>query len=718
MSIEVIRGASLKPVAGNRLIEVLSTRTDWSGRLFIGYPIIGTVEGPHRVDALWVSERGIVVFDLVEGLEPGNFEARQDDTANKIDAQLRVHPALVQRRQLRIPIHTISFSPAVDGSVSDATEGVLCGPNTILAELESLEWTDFKEGAYRNALSVLESVATIRRSRAKRTFQSDDSRGAKLKRLEDSIATLDHNQSAAVIETAEGVQRIRGLAGSGKTIVLALKAAYLHAQYPEWRIGVTFNTRSLKGHFQRLIRDFHTDKTGAPPDWQSLRVVNSWGAPGGAERSGIYHEYCSGHGVGYLDFRSATRQFGRSEPFAAACKHALDQTEVSRPVYDALLVDEAQDLPPAFLKLCHAFLKEPKRLVYAYDELQNLANESLPPPEDIFGRHDDGTPLVRLDDGGNDRPRPDIVLQRCYRNSKPVLVAAHALGFGIYRTAPQPGRTGLVQMFDHPLLWEEVGYVPEDGELREGSQVKLVRPETTSPGFLEKHSPVDDLIHFRSFATEREQAAWVAEDIRQNLQREDLRHSDIVVINPDPRTTRGNVGSVRALLMDMDIQSHLAGVDTNPDMFYLDGESVTFSGIHRAKGNEAAMVYIINAHDCQSAAFDLARIRNRLFTAMTRSKAWVRVLGIGPRMDALKREYEALKAQNFSLNFRYPSAEERERLRVIHRDMTEADRKRVNDSNQELVRLVRDLEHGNVRPEDLDQMTLDRLKALLLEGER
>ena len=295
------------------------------------------------------------------------------------------------------------------------------------------------------------------------------------------------------------------------------------------------------------------------------------------------------------------------------------------------------------------------------------------------------------------------MLKRCYRNSKPVLVAAHALGFGIYRAAPQPGQTGLVQMFDHPLLWEEVGYVAEDGELREGSRVRLVRPETTSPGFLAEHSPLDDLIHFRTFTTEQEQAAWVAQEIRDNLQREDLRHGDIVVINPDPRTTRGSVGIVRALLLDMDIQSHLAGVDTNPDTFYLDGESVTFSGIHRAKGNEAAMVYIINAHDCQSAAFDLARIRNRLFTAMTRSKAWVRVLGIGGSMDALTREYEALKAQNFSLDFHYPSTEERERLRVIHRDMTEADRKRVRDSNQELGRLVRDLEHGNVRPEDLDE---------------
>ena len=60
------------------------------------------------------------------------------------------------------------------------------------------------------------------------------------------------------METVEGVQRIRGLAGSGKTIVLALKAANLHAYHPDWRIAVTFNSRSLKDHFRRLINSFFT----------------------------------------------------------------------------------------------------------------------------------------------------------------------------------------------------------------------------------------------------------------------------------------------------------------------------------------------------------------------------------------------------------------------------------------------------------------------------
>ena len=55
-----------------------------------------------------------------------------------------------------------------------------------------------------------------------------------------------------------------------------------------------------------------------------------------------------------------------------------------------MLVDEAQDFSSAFLRLCHTILCEPKRLMYAYDELQNLSGESLSSPEDVFGR-DEGS---------------------------------------------------------------------------------------------------------------------------------------------------------------------------------------------------------------------------------------------------------------------------------------------------------------------------------------
>ncbi len=720
MSIEIVRGVSRKPVASARLIEILSSRPEWSGRLFVGYPIARTSTGQHRIDALWVSEdRGIVAFDLVEEPSPGDYQHRQDDSANQIERRLRGESALVRRRKLRIPIHTISFAPAAKIPYSTDDEYPLSGPGSIIDALACFEWPESDTSVYRLALSVIDKVSRIRSGRIKRTIRSADSRGAKLKRLEDAIATLDHLQSKAILETVDGVQRIRGLAGSGKTIVLALKSAYLHAQYPEWRIAVTFNTRSLKGFYRRLIRDFHFDQTEEEPDWQNLRVVNSWGAPGAPERDGIYHEFCRRHGVEYLDFRAAKARFGAREPFAGACGHALASVEEPQPAYDALLVDEAQDLSPEFLRLCHAFLKEPRRLVYAYDELQNLTGQSLPSPEDIFGRAAGGAPRVRFDDEGGDQPRRDVVLHTCYRNSRPVLVTAHALGFGIYRPPPKGRDSGLVQMFDHPALWETVGYRVREGELRENTEVTLRRTSETSPKFLEDHSEADDLVRFKSFGSEADQTEWLAEAIRKNLGEDDLHHNDIMVINPDPLSTRKKMGTIRARLFDMGIQSHLAGVDTDPDVFYEpDAASVTFTGIHRAKGNEAAMVYVVNADDCQSARFQLASIRNRLFTAITRSKAWVRVLGVGSRMEDLMREYEDLKARQFELTFRYPSAEERKRLRVVHRDTTQAERKNIEDGNRNLKDLIRWIESGDVDVEDIDEEALERLEVLLRKRAR
>ena len=715
MTIEIVQGTNSKPAASHELVEIMADQTALSGQLFVGYPITSTPEGPHPLDALLVSaDKGIVLFDLVEGTEIGDYGLRQDDSANKLEARLKTHSELTQRRNLLIPIYTISFAPAVSNLIPYVQDNYpLVNASSLISELKKTVWEKQSEEVYKRTLAAIESISTIRTSRTKRTIQKENSKGYKLQKLEKTIATLDHRQSKAVIETVEGVQRIRGLAGSGKTIVLALKAAYLHAQHPEWRIAVTFHTRSLKAYFRRLINNFSVEQTGEEPDWDKLRIVSAWGAQGDDDRDGIYYEFCHAHAIEYFDFRMARSKFGGDREFAKACEHALGQARENKQLYDAILVDEAQDLSPAFLRLCYELLKDPKRLVYAYDELQSLSGESLPSPEEIFGKNADGLPKVRFDDVNSNEPQRDIILAKCYRNSRPVLVTAHALGFGIYRKPNRPSQTGLIQMFDHPQLWEEIGYRPLDGELKEGSSITLDRLAETSPRFLENHSSIDDLVQFISFDSDEKQADWLTKAIKSNIEEDELRHDDIIVINPDPRKTRGAVGPIRARLLEMGINSHLAGVDTSPDTFFeQDISSVTFTGIYRAKGNEAGMVYIINAQDCHSGLRNLASLRNRLFTAITRSKAWIRVLGVGTNMKELIKEYEKLKKQNFELRFTYPTREQREQLRLVHRDMTTVESKRLENRQQNLDALINDIKSGSVHLEDLDERTVDELRAI------
>jgi superfamily I DNA and RNA helicase len=713
----VVRGTNDKPVASEALAQVFASSRNLDGQLLIGYPIIGTATGRHPIDAVYVSPtRGLIVFDLVDGPDLGAFADRQDDAATKLQSRLLTHSDLVARRQLRIPLETVTYAPGIPTRfLPDSADGyVVANAETLDEQLNRFTWATADDGIYERTLSAIQSISTIRRSRTGRIIADEQSRGARLQRVEDSIATLDNLQSKAVIETVTGVQRIRGLAGSGKTIVLALKAAYLHAQHPDWRMAITFNTRSLKGHFTKLINNFTIEQTGEEPNWDNVRIINGWGGPGGQSRSGIYFEFCNEHGIEFRDFVSARDKFGRNDAFQGACAEALIRVPNPKPLYDVILVDEAQDFPPEFLRMCYSMLDSDKRLVYAYDELQNLSGVGLPPAEEIFGQSQSGEPNVSFDDPiGTVGARRDIILEKCYRNSRPLLVTAHALGFGMYREPPKGKSTGLVQMFSDTALWTDIGYSVKSGQLSAGKHVVLQRTAETSPRFLEEHSPLADLVSFHLFENERQQATWVAGQIEQNLTVDELRHDDVVVINTDPITTRSKLGPIRKALLDKSIMGHIAGVDSSADVFFRDSDSVTFTGIFRAKGNEAAMVYIVNAQECHTDRANLAQLRNRLFTAITRSKAWVRVTGIGPAMAQLIEEFEAVRASNFELDFRYPTPKEQAQLQIVHRDMSAAEKKNIQKRESSLLDLLADIESGRIFAEDLDDELVSRLRGIL-----
>lgn len=708
----LVWGSARKPVASQILAEVIERNFPGEGVLYIGYPVLSAAEGVNSIDALWISpSKGLVIFQIIEGRDVSGYDEAQDEYANNLETRLRPHKNLMNGRTLLAPPATVTFAP-----LANLTHGVdgypLANNDNILAILESITWD--RPDLYEAAHSIIQSISSIRKGRRRRVATRSDSRGAILKSLEDSIANLDSLQSRAVIETVEGVQRIRGLAGSGKTIILALKAAYLHAQHPDWDIAVTFNTRSLKDQFSKLIETFVVEQTGEIPDWSKLQILNAWGAPGGSSRSGVYYQFCQANGVEFHDFQAASNKFVRGTEFGGICQLALNATPNPVSLYDLVLVDEAQDFDASFLKLCYAALRAPKRLVYAYDELQSLTDATLPPPEELFGLDAKGQPLVAFQTPQPGQPSQDIILEKCYRNSRPVLATAHALGFGIYRDVDPVSGTGLIQMFERSELWKDVGYSVTEGELRDGQRVVLERTPSSSPEFLERPAEIDPLIEFHVFESLAEQAEWLANQIEKNVKSDELSHSDIIVINPDPVTTIKQVGAPRRLLFSKGIQTHVAGVDTSADIFFrTDEESVAFTGIFRAKGNEAGMVYIMNAHDCLGSHGNIQRVRNRLFTAITRSKAWVRVLGVGPQMVKLKQEFERVEAHNYKLDFIYPDETARKKLKIVNRDLSIEEQRRIKGTKTLVENLNSQLELDANLLDDLPKHELEKLQALL-----
>ena len=127
----------------------------------------------------------------------------------------------------------------------------------------------------------------------------------------------------------------------------------------------------------------------------------------------------------------------------------------------------------------------------------------------------DGSPRVRIQPPEAGKPKQDIILDICYRNSRPVLSTAHSLGFGVYRNK------GIAQIFDSKDLWLDIGYKVKAGALEDGKEVTLGRTPRTSPEFLENHSSIDDLIEFKVFASSEEQTSWLVDAIQRNLANDD-----------------------------------------------------------------------------------------------------------------------------------------------------------------------------------------------------
>lgn len=60
--VSIIRGATHKPMASEQLINYFIKNDGLEGYLYIGYPIIGTADGPYPIDAMYLfKEKGLVI---------------------------------------------------------------------------------------------------------------------------------------------------------------------------------------------------------------------------------------------------------------------------------------------------------------------------------------------------------------------------------------------------------------------------------------------------------------------------------------------------------------------------------------------------------------------------------------------------------------------------------------------------------------------------------
>ncbi len=703
--LDFVIGTKAKPAAVDNLLDSLRRMKPADGIVYVGFPVVATESETSTIDALFTSSRfGVVVFDLLDSPPSPDaweeIEERQSRLVAGLTSRLLLHKDLRKGPQLAFVVHVVTYSPN-RVRPPKGKELTVARPDNLQTVLDALPTFPPKLLLHLNA--ALQSVSTIKPRKKRSLVKGSSTRGAILKEIEKNIANLDRWQRQGAIETPEGPQRIRGLAGAGKTIVLALKAAYLHAQHPDWTIGVTFYTRSLYQQFRDLIRRFYFDQQRDEPDWTRLRILHAWGSP---RDPGVYSEIANALRRPLEDFASARTKHGMEKPFEGICAELLTATagHAFEPIFDALLIDEAQDLPVPFFRLAYHATRDPKRIVWAYDELQNLGTYSMAPPEELFGTTADGSPLITLRniDGA---PHQDVILPVCYRNTPWALATAHALGFGVYR--PE----GLVQFFDDPALWTDIGYEVATGDLTPGAHVSLARRADCSPGFFAGLLRPTDAVESHVFRDAESQLKWVVKSIKQNLDEDELEPDDILVIFPDPLTASRDAAPLIAALGAAGTPAHVVGIASSRDEVFFP-HSIAISGIRRAKGNEAPMVYVLNCEYCFGGA-ELIRKRNTLFTAITRSRAWVRMCGSGSTMGKLDEEVKRVVQSEYRLQFDVPTEEELTKIRQIHRDMTIDERRLVIKAADALDEFLERVEAGELSVEHLPPAIRSKLKELL-----
>lgn len=686
MALEIIHGETQHPTVAQALVNQLESIIN-DGTLYLGYPVLATADEQVNVDALLISQdRGIVAF-LLEGNLPADEEEKlrvrreQDKLYAVLEGYLSRHEGLRDGRQVAVlPGTATLFASPIDG-FPQANEDSFYGPFE-----EVGEWIAGRQNVTSHHYTALEAafqrVTTIKPFKKRQSVVRPDSRGGILKEIEKGIANLDRWQKAAAIETPEGPQRIRGLAGSGKTVVLALKAAYLHSRHPEWDIALTFHSRALYQQMDDLVDRFTFEHTNDRRDPKRLQIVHAWGSP---SKPGIYSQIASALGQPARDWSYARGKYGMDDGLKGICRELLEVAEGQNvdPLFDAVLIDEAQDLPPEFFRLVYLFTKEPKRIVWGFDELQKLSESAMPTTDELFGVDAHGAPVISLDHGPND-PRRDIVLPICYRNSPWALATAHALGLGIYSP------NGIVQHPDRPSLWQDIGYRIDGGSLESGSQVVLRRSESSYPEYFPRLLEAEDSVYVEGFETEGKQDAWVASQIKANIEEEELEADDILIVLPASYTAKSRASRLIRALRRYDIESHLVGVNSSVDSVFIPG-SVAIAHIYRAKGNEAAMVYAVDSQHAARYPNTIKR-RNTLFTAITRSRAWVRIVGSGDGMEEIKQEVQRVKEEAFALRFDVPTQEEIANLRHVHRSrgvQEEIQLARVSDALDDILKLVK-----------------------------
>lgn len=660
----------------NNIEEVCS---DTFLQLYYEYPDLGPRDDSDYVDVVALSpEFGCLVIN-VESVPASNIEEIRGPDWSLVNEPRAIRPLPVtgdaelgvrrifenipetrnEQRQSIIPVR--SYVALTSITRDEWADKFGDPPNRVLFQddiedrelfqdiLTSDEPIDLTDENLRNALAGLRLSDNISGGQLNVAVEPESKREL-LDFLDRRLKILTDKQLKIGLQSPDSPQQIRGIAGSGKTVVMAFRAAKIHYDNPDWNIAVTFRTHGLHQIHQELITSFYDAFSGGDdPDWDKLQILHGWG--GSTVGDGMYSLVAKEADINPLSADEARKKFHRylktPQLLDRCCREVCRSGDVPE-IFDAILIDEAQDLPQHFFRMCYLTANDEKRIYWAYDEAQNLATLEAQTVQELFGTDPTGGPLVDVSGNLANQISATHVMRKSFRTPRSVLMTAHGFGMGLYRDGP------LIQTITNQQGWDYLGYNVgeiEGGDFRTpGARVTVTRPIENSPHPLWERQDPRELVNIQWEDSWEDEVNWVVDDIKELVEEEKVLPEEILVAYIWPYDVRSDRLDYLEQRLDEELASddssacHIVGEEVrrrgSNATFKQEGK-ITVSGIHYVGGNEAGVVYMMGAEFTGAEATqeqypddswrrNHVEARNKAFVAMTRTKGWCRITGSDP----------------------------------------------------------------------------------------
>lgn len=167
---------------------------------------------------------------------------------------------------------------------------------------------------------------------------------------EDVFAVMDRQQERLAEYLGPGYRRIRGVAGSGKTLVLLHRARFIADHFPQYRVLLLCFNKALSLALKELVGE-RENVTVQTVDSLAFQILNGAGKSFDPKNNDDWERL-------------------RREALKIVSRWPADN------LYHLVLVDEAQDLRKSHLDLAYAMVRsgrpEEKDFVVAYDSAQDI----------------------------------------------------------------------------------------------------------------------------------------------------------------------------------------------------------------------------------------------------------------------------------------------------------------------------------------------------------